>query len=372
MQVKDNVKTRIPDGALDNTTSPITVTSINTSLFPAVTTGYVLTIYDDTTYADPGDDPAMEKVLVTAVTIGVNGSVTLTRPFAVAHTGTPRAALFAVAQHISDITGAVTTLESQIVTKQATLVSGTTIKTVNGASLLGPGDITITAEASPTNLSTNAAPTTVTINSDTGTDAVIEAATGTDAGLFLPAQKTKLDGIATGATANSSDAALVNRANHTGTQLAETISDFDTAVGDSTAIATATAHAASTSNPHSVTKAQVGLGSADNTSDANKPVSTATQTALDLKGDKQKQAVIDFGSTSKSDAKFTVTDATITATSKVMAFATWISTLGREADEIMADPISISIEPLAGTMNIYAMAQTGRVSGKYAINYQVS
>jgi hypothetical protein len=42
-------------------------------------------------------------------------------------------------------------------------------------------------------------------------------------------------------------------------------------------------HIASTANPHSVTKAQVGLGSVDNTSDANKPVSTAQQTALDLK-----------------------------------------------------------------------------------------
>jgi hypothetical protein len=38
-------------------------------------------------------------------------------------------------------------------------------------------------------------------------------------------------------------------------------------------------------NPHSVTKTQVGLGNADNTSDVNKPVSTATQTALDLKYD---------------------------------------------------------------------------------------
>lgn len=44
-------------------------------------------------------------------------------------------------------------------------------------------------------------------------------------------------------------------------------------------------HISSTSNPHSVTKAQVGLGSADNTSDVNKPVSTATQTALNLKED---------------------------------------------------------------------------------------
>ena len=44
-------------------------------------------------------------------------------------------------------------------------------------------------------------------------------------------------------------------------------------------------HATNTSNPHSVTKAQVGLGSVDNTSDANKPISTATQTALNLKYD---------------------------------------------------------------------------------------
>ena len=46
-----------------------------------------------------------------------------------------------------------------------------------------------------------------------------------------------------------------------------------------------TAHTGNTSNPHSVTKAQVGLGNVDNTSDANKPVSTATQTALNLKAD---------------------------------------------------------------------------------------
>jgi len=46
-----------------------------------------------------------------------------------------------------------------------------------------------------------------------------------------------------------------------------------------------TAHTSNTSNPHSVTKAQVGLGNVDNTSDANKPVSTATQTAINLKAD---------------------------------------------------------------------------------------
>lgn len=44
-----------------------------------------------------------------------------------------------------------------------------------------------------------------------------------------------------------------------------------------------TAHTGNTSNPHATTKAQVGLGNADDTSDLNKPISTATQTALDAK-----------------------------------------------------------------------------------------
>lgn len=42
-------------------------------------------------------------------------------------------------------------------------------------------------------------------------------------------------------------------------------------------------HVADTNNPHAVTKAQVGLSEVDNTSDVNKPISAATQLALDLK-----------------------------------------------------------------------------------------
>ncbi|MBC7746541.1 hypothetical protein H7Y40_01005 [Pedobacter sp.] len=44
-------------------------------------------------------------------------------------------------------------------------------------------------------------------------------------------------------------------------------------------------HTSNTANPHTVTKAQVGLANVDNTSDINKPVSTAAQTALNLKAD---------------------------------------------------------------------------------------
>jgi len=46
---------------------------------------------------------------------------------------------------------------------------------------------------------------------------------------FTTAQETKLSGIATGATVNSSDATLLDRANHTGSQASTTISDFSTA-----------------------------------------------------------------------------------------------------------------------------------------------
>ena len=63
----------------------------------------------------------------------------------------------------------------------------------------------------------------------------------------------------------------------------QTIIDLDTAI-DAVALSLSS-HIANTSNPHSVTKSQVGLSNVDNTSDINKPVSTAQQTALDLKVD---------------------------------------------------------------------------------------
>jgi len=44
-----------------------------------------------------------------------------------------------------------------------------------------------------------------------------------------------------------------------------------------------TTHTNNTSNPHDVTKTQIGLSNVDNTSDLDKPISTATQTALNLK-----------------------------------------------------------------------------------------
>ena len=48
---------------------------------------------------------------------------------------------------------------------------------------------------------------------------------------FTTPEKTKLGGIASGATANSSDAFLKNRANHTGTQAIQTIEGLDSVLG---------------------------------------------------------------------------------------------------------------------------------------------
>lgn len=60
----------------------------------------------------------------------------------------------------------------------------------------------------------------------------------------------------------------------------------DTIVPSSGAVITLhNSHKNLTNNPHNVTKAQVGLDNVDNTSDVDKPVSTPTQIALDLKSD---------------------------------------------------------------------------------------
>jgi len=76
----------------------------------------------------------------------------------------------------------------------------------------------------------------------------------------------------------------LNRANHTGTQTAETISDFSAAVAAAAPAAPVDSVAGKTGDV-TLTKADVGLGNVNNTSDAEKPVSTQTQAELDLKAD---------------------------------------------------------------------------------------
>lgn len=93
-------------------------------------------------------------------------------------------------------------------------------------------------------------------NSDGKDSHTINAATTSQAGVMSSADKTKLNGLKDQAGITSDiDAVQTNLETHINNK----------------------------SNPHEVTKDQVGLSEVDNTSDANKPISTATQTALNGK-----------------------------------------------------------------------------------------
>ena len=100
----------------------------------------------------------------------------------------------------------------------------------------------------------------------------ITSATISQAGLMSSSDKTKLDGLKDQASITSDiDAVQTNLETHINNKY----------------------------NPHGVTKDQVGLGNVDNTSDANKPISTATQTALNGKfsatdGNALKQTIEDM------------------------------------------------------------------------------
>lgn len=100
----------------------------------------------------------------------------------------------------------------------------------------------------------------------------ITSATISQAGLMSSSDKTKLDGLKDQAGITSDiDAVQTNLETHINNK----------------------------SNPHEVTKAQVGLSEVDNTSDANKPISTATQNALNSKfnasdGNALKQTIEDM------------------------------------------------------------------------------
>lgn len=108
----------------------------------------------------------------------------------------------------------------------------------------------------------------------------IPAATQTVAGVMTAADKKNLDNTVTG-LANE----ITNRTNAINSLRTELKTYIDEAVGntdtDLTALETkVNQHIANKSNPHGVTKSQVGLGNVNNTSDANKPVSTAQAAAI--------------------------------------------------------------------------------------------
>ena len=115
-----------------------------------------------------------------------------------------------------------------------------------------------------------------------GTDVnvTIPAATKTTAGVMTAADKTNLDNTVQGLANEITN--RTNAINALRTELKTYVDDLIADTGsDVTALKTkVNNHIANKSNPHTVTKTQVGLGNVNNTSDANKPVSTAQATAI--------------------------------------------------------------------------------------------
>lgn len=236
----------------------------------------------------------------------------------------PDATLLARANHTgTQAQSTVVNLVTDLSAKQATLVSGTNIKTIDGVSILGSGNITTGTGGSPTFLGLTDTPSSYSTKAfqiprvNTGETALEFVALGSAAfnntgdfatsshthgnattslaGFMSAADKTKIDSVASGATANSSDATLLARANHTGTQTASTISDFNTAA-DARVVAgitgkenTITAGTASQywrgdKSWQTLDKASVGLSNVDNTSDATKNSASVVLTNKTISG----------------------------------------------------------------------------------------
>jgi hypothetical protein len=110
-----------------------------------------------------------------------------------------------------------------------------------------------------------------------------DIADGTTAKQYTATEKTKLSGVATGATANDTDANLKNRANHTGTQAISTVTDLQTSLDAKAALASTGAtvvhgSTASTARPSGYT-AVTWIGSVEPTNATNDDVWVSTAAA---------------------------------------------------------------------------------------------
>ncbi len=119
---------------------------------------------------------------------------------------------------VNKTTGAIEAPVDAATFKAANDLGGTGVPDAHAASHAAAGSDPVTlAQSQVTNLTT-----------DLGNKQPLATVLTNTTAAFTSAQETKLSGIATGATANSADATLLARANHTGTQSADTLTDGTT------------------------------------------------------------------------------------------------------------------------------------------------
>jgi hypothetical protein len=118
---------------------------------------------------------------------------------------------------------------------------------------------------------------------------IADAASAAQGALAATAvQPAAISSFETSAQLNTRDTANRARANHTGTQAASSISDF----AATAAAAAPVQSVAGRNGAVTLAKGDVGLGAVDNTADADKPISAAAQTALNLKANTSALAAV--------------------------------------------------------------------------------
>lgn len=158
------------------------------------------------------------------------------------------------------------------------------IRDTVSATLVAGANVTVTVDDALDTITIAASGGGGAVDSVNGETGVVvlnqdEVLDGTTFKQFSQTEKTKLSGVATGATANSTDAFLLARGNHTGSQAQSTVTNLTTDLAAKAPLASP----AFTGTPTGITKTHVGLGNVDNTADSAKPISSAQQAALDTK-----------------------------------------------------------------------------------------
>jgi hypothetical protein len=88
-------------------------------------------------------------------------------------------------------------------------------------------------------------------------------------------------------------------------------------------------------------------------------------------GGSVKQVEIDFGSLPVSEAKFLITDASVTPSSHIVGSVAYEAPTGKDLDELEMDELDLKFGPGSGQFTLYATGENGYIADKFKINYVV-